>query len=130
MALRWRRHRTGRVCVVRWARLQYSRKWPRWKVPNEMAERHPELAPYTVANGGWTRARGPAGARALYLFQNGADTLYRIHGGCEPQHWARPSPRAACGFSTRTPSTSTSGPSRVRRSALPSLNPTDIASLY
>ena len=27
----------------------------------------------------------PLGARALYLFQNGKDTLYRIHGTNEPQ---------------------------------------------
>jgi lipoprotein-anchoring transpeptidase ErfK/SrfK len=27
----------------------------------------------------------PLGARALYLFQNGGDTLYRIHGTVEPQ---------------------------------------------
>ena len=26
----------------------------------------------------------PLGARALYLFQNGRDTLYRIHGTNEP----------------------------------------------
>jgi len=30
--------------------------------------------------------RNPLGARALYLFQNGEDTLYRIHGACEPQY--------------------------------------------
>ena len=28
----------------------------------------------------------PLGARALYLFQNGKDTLYRIHGACEPKY--------------------------------------------
>jgi lipoprotein-anchoring transpeptidase ErfK/SrfK len=27
----------------------------------------------------------PLGARALYLYQNGRDTLYRIHGTNEPQ---------------------------------------------
>ncbi|WP_068117048.1 L,D-transpeptidase [Tropicimonas marinistellae] len=69
------------------ARLQYSRKWPRWKVPESMAERRPELAAYTVENGGMDPGPGnPLGARALYLFQNGEDTLYRIHGGCEPEH--------------------------------------------
>ncbi|MFD0981200.1 L,D-transpeptidase [Tropicimonas aquimaris] len=69
------------------ARLQYSREWPRWKVPDSMAERRPELEPYTVANGGMDPGPGnPLGARALYLFQNGQDTLYRIHGACEPEH--------------------------------------------
>jgi len=52
-----------------------------------MVMRRPELAPYTVAKGGMPGGPGnPLGARALYLFQNGEDTLYRIHGACEPQY--------------------------------------------
>ncbi|MDN5788825.1 L,D-transpeptidase [Pseudorhodobacter sp.] len=63
------------------ARLQFTREWPRWKVPDDMIKRRPELAPYSVANGGMDPGPGnPLGARALYLFQNGQDTLYRIHG--------------------------------------------------
>lgn len=63
------------------ARLQFMRSWPRWKVPDSMIARQPELAPYSVANGGMDPGPGnPLGARALYLFQNGVDTLYRIHG--------------------------------------------------
>lgn len=69
------------------ARLQFAREWPRWKVPDEMISRRPEFAPYSVANGGMDPGPGnPLGARALYLFQNGKDTLYRIHGACEPQY--------------------------------------------
>lgn len=63
------------------ARLQFRREWPRWKVPATMIARKPELAPFSVANGGMDPGPGnPLGARALYLFQNGIDTLYRIHG--------------------------------------------------
>ncbi|MGJ8623483.1 MAG: L,D-transpeptidase [Yoonia sp.] len=63
------------------ARLQFRRAWPRWHVPDTMIARKPELAPYSVANGGMDAGPGnPLGARALYLFQNGIDTLYRIHG--------------------------------------------------
>ncbi len=63
------------------ARVQFRRKWPRWKVPDSMIARKPELAPYSVANGGMDPGPGnPLGARALYLFDNGVDTLYRIHG--------------------------------------------------
>ena len=52
-----------------------------------MISRRPELKPYSVANGGMDPGPGnPLGARALYLFQNGEDTLYRIHGACEPQY--------------------------------------------
>lgn len=69
------------------ARLQFGRKWPRWKVPASMISRRPDLAAYSVANGGMAPGPGnPLGARALYLFQNGKDTLYRIHGACEPEH--------------------------------------------
>jgi lipoprotein-anchoring transpeptidase ErfK/SrfK len=72
------------------ARNQFGREWPRWNVPEEMAERRPELRPYTVANGGMDPGPGnPLGARALYLFQDGVDTLYRIHGGCEPHYLGR-----------------------------------------
>ncbi len=68
------------------ARLQFTRSWPRWNVPETMAERRPDLAAFTVENGGMDPGPdNPLGARALYLFQNGVDTLYRIHGGCEPQ---------------------------------------------
>lgn len=73
------------------ARLQFAREWPRWKVPDEMIARRPELAPYSVENGGMAPGPGnPLGARALYLFQNGKDTLYRIHGACEPQFLGKP----------------------------------------
>lgn len=64
--------------------VQYKRIWPRWKAPDEMVERQPELEPYSVKNGGMDPGPlNPLGARALYLFQNGEDTLYRIHGNPE-----------------------------------------------
>lgn len=68
------------------ARLQFCRKWPRWNVPGETIARRPELEPYSVANGGMDPGPGnPMGARALYLFQNGEDTLYRVHGDASPR---------------------------------------------
>ena len=67
------------------ARLQFRRDWPRWKVPQSMIEREPHLAAYSVENGGMDPGPGnPLGARALYLFKNGKDTLYRIHGDASP----------------------------------------------
>ncbi|MBC7137694.1 MAG: L,D-transpeptidase [Defluviimonas sp.] len=69
------------------ARLQFRRKWPRWNPPDEMVARDPRLEPFSIANGGMDPGPGnPLGARALYLFQNGVDTLYRIHGACEPEY--------------------------------------------
>ena len=54
-------------------------EWPRWVPPAEMRKRQPEL-PASVEGG----PNHPLGARALYLFDNGRDTLYRIHGSNEP----------------------------------------------
>lgn len=72
------------------ARLQFTREWPRWKVPDSMIARRPELEPYSVANGGMNPGLdNPLGARALYLFQNGVDTLYRIHGNAAPKELGR-----------------------------------------
>ena len=72
------------------ARLQFKRKWPRWTVPDTMVARKPELEPYSVANGGMDPGPGnPLGARALYLFQDGVDTLYRIHGNADPRELGR-----------------------------------------
>lgn len=69
----------------RWAGLaDIGRKvmWPRWTPPKEMIARHPEKAKW--ANGMPGGPDNPLGARALYLFQNGNDTLYRIHGTTDP----------------------------------------------
>ena len=73
------------------ARLQYMRDWPRWKVPDSMIERQPELAPYSWRKGGMDPGPdNPMGARALYLFQNGEDTLYRVHGSAKPWELGKP----------------------------------------
>lgn len=61
--------------------IHWRQTWPRWKPPNEMVARQPELEKYSIANGGMEPGlRNPLGARALYIFQNGQDTLYRLHG--------------------------------------------------
>lgn len=66
--------------------IQWKKKWPHWKPPAEMIARQPELEPYSIENGGMPPGlRNPLGARALYIFQNGEDTLYRLHGSPE---WA------------------------------------------
>ncbi|MBC8129492.1 MAG: L,D-transpeptidase [Rhizobiaceae bacterium] len=63
--------------------MQWKRKWPRWTPPAEMIARQPELEQYR--EGQEPGLRNPLGARALYLFQNGEDTLYRLHG--TPEYW-------------------------------------------
>ena len=49
-----------------------------------MIQRKPELAKYR--NGQEPGPQNPLGARALYIFQNGQDTGYRIHGS--PEWWS------------------------------------------
>jgi lipoprotein-anchoring transpeptidase ErfK/SrfK len=58
-------------------------KWPTWIPPQEMMERDREAAKWP--NGMPGGPDNPLGARALYLFQDGVDTLYRIHGTREPR---------------------------------------------
>lgn len=66
--------------------IHWRQPWPRWKPPAEMIARQPELEQYSVANGGMNPGlTNPLGARALYIFQNRQDTLYRLHGSPEWQ---------------------------------------------
>ena len=56
--------------------------WPKWTPPSDMIQRKPELAKWR--NGMPGGPDNPLGARAMYLYQNGRDTLYRIHGTSDP----------------------------------------------
>ncbi|WP_292899935.1 MULTISPECIES: L,D-transpeptidase [unclassified Nitratireductor] len=76
------------------AEIKYKQQWPRWFPPAEMIDRRPELekyrAEYDKANDKWVGGMqpgvaNPLGARALYIFENGKDTLYRVHGS--PEWW-------------------------------------------
>jgi lipoprotein-anchoring transpeptidase ErfK/SrfK len=66
------------------ANVNWKGRWPTWTPPKEMIERDPKLEKYSAENGGMPPGLdNPLGARALYIFQNGVDTLYRIHGSPE-----------------------------------------------
>jgi len=65
------------------AQILMKRQWPTWTPPTEMVARQPELEPYR--NGMEPGLENPLGARALYLFEGGRDTLYRIHGTNDPR---------------------------------------------
>ena len=60
-------------------------EWPRWIPPKDMLERWPHLQPTADAGGLPGGPDNPLGSRALYLYQEGKDTLYRIHGTNEPE---------------------------------------------
>ncbi len=76
------------------AEIKYKQQWPRWFPPAEMIDRRPELekyrSEYDKANDKWVGGMqpgvsNPLGARALYIFEDGKDTLYRVHGS--PEWW-------------------------------------------
>lgn len=62
------------------ARIDRRQVWPRWTPPPEMHERTPGL-PQFVEGGA---EDNPLGPRALYLYRDGRDLGYRLHGTLEP----------------------------------------------
>jgi lipoprotein-anchoring transpeptidase ErfK/SrfK len=62
-------------------RAQIDRKqlWPEWIPPPEMLKRRPELPRHM--DGG---PENPLGPRAMYLYRDGVDLGYRLHGTVEP----------------------------------------------
>lgn len=58
--------------------VQWKRKWPTWTPPSTMISRDPKLEKWR--QGMPPGVNNPLGSRALYIFQGGVDTLYRIHG--------------------------------------------------
>ncbi|WP_181257097.1 L,D-transpeptidase [Pseudaminobacter soli (ex Li et al. 2025)] len=68
---------SGRAVVGR------KEEWPHWKPTKDMIRRNRrEYGKY--AKGLEGGPHNPLGARALYLYQGGRDTLYRIHGTNAP----------------------------------------------
>ncbi len=64
--------------------IRRKEEWPSWTPTQNMIRREPEVyAQY--ADGMEGGGDNPLGARALYLYRGGRDTMYRIHG--TPQPW-------------------------------------------
>ena len=69
------------------ATIDVKKEWPTWRPTQEMIERSPRSYG-KFANNKYVQPGGPdnpLGARALYLFQNGVDTYFRIHGTTAPE---------------------------------------------
>jgi len=60
------------------ARIAVKREWPVWTPPPAMIKRQPELAKWSGGMPGGPK--NALGARALYLFNKGGDSGYRLHG--------------------------------------------------
>ncbi|EIE51087.1 hypothetical protein C357_10672 [Citreicella sp. 357] len=65
------------------ATIPFQRDWPYWTPTQNMVRRDPETYG-PVRNGLPGGLENPLGARALYLYKGGRDTLYRIHGTPSP----------------------------------------------
>ncbi len=61
------------------ATVRRKAEWPRWTPTRNMIRREPEIYG-PVAAGLPGGPENPLGARALYLYRGGRDTMYRIHG--------------------------------------------------
>jgi lipoprotein-anchoring transpeptidase ErfK/SrfK len=59
-------------------------EWPGWTPTQDEKRRLGPLPNYVVGG-----AQNPMGARALYLYAGGKDTLYRIHGTNQPEYIGR-----------------------------------------
>jgi lipoprotein-anchoring transpeptidase ErfK/SrfK len=64
------------------ARIGRKAEWPPWAPTENMMRRDPRLVQY--AGGLPGGPNNPLGARALYLYRNGRDTMFRLHGTNEP----------------------------------------------
>ncbi|MFZ5708390.1 MAG: L,D-transpeptidase [Pseudomonadota bacterium] len=65
------------------ATIERKAEWPSWRPTDDMIRRNPDR--YARFAGGVPGGPGnPLGARALYLYRDGRDTYYRIHGTTEP----------------------------------------------
>ena len=65
------------------ARVGMKRKNPTWTPPEAMIKRTPKYAKWRNGMPGGI-PENPLGVRALYLFDGGGDTMYRIHGTNAP----------------------------------------------
>lgn len=65
------------------ATINRKQAWPSWTPTANMVRTQPEL--YGPLKGGLSGGvDNPLGSRALYLYQGGRDTMYRIHGTMDP----------------------------------------------
>ncbi|OBZ96048.1 hypothetical protein ADU59_06625 [Pararhizobium polonicum] len=58
-------------------------EWPSWTPTDNMIRRDPDRN-LKYAGGVPGGPNNPLGARAIYLYQNGNDTMFRIHGTTQP----------------------------------------------
>jgi len=61
--------------------IKYKREWPRWTPSEDYVTEKPEMKKFSASYGGLVGGiKNPLGARALYIYARGEDTLFRVHG--------------------------------------------------
>ncbi|HWU63662.1 MAG TPA: L,D-transpeptidase [Ensifer sp.] len=60
--------------------IRYKQQWPRWTPTDGMADASTDINNIKVRGGMVAGIDNPLGARALYIYKDGKDTLYRVHG--------------------------------------------------
>ena len=61
--------------------IKYKASWPRWTPSENYVSEKPEMKMFSASYGGLVGGiKNPLGARALYIFADGKDTLFRVHG--------------------------------------------------
>jgi lipoprotein-anchoring transpeptidase ErfK/SrfK len=61
--------------------VKFKKTWPRWTPSEDYVADRPDMKMFSASYGGLVGGvNNPLGARALYIFQDGKDTLYRVHG--------------------------------------------------
>jgi lipoprotein-anchoring transpeptidase ErfK/SrfK len=68
--------------------IERKAEWPSWRPTPDMIRRDPDRYAQ-FADGVPGGPNNPLGARALYLYRDGADTYFRIHGTTEPSSIGR-----------------------------------------
>ena len=70
------------------AKIERKQEYPSWRPTQNMIKEDPDLYG-PLKNGLPGGLDNPLGARALYLYKNGKDTYYRIHGTMDPSSIGR-----------------------------------------
>jgi len=60
--------------------IRSKKQWPRWTPTDGMADASTDINNIKVRGGMVAGIDNPLGARALYIYKDGKDTLYRVHG--------------------------------------------------
>ncbi len=89
--------------------IRYKQQCPRWTPTDGMADASTDINNIKVRGGMVAGIDNPLGARALYIYKDGKDTLYRVHGTPDWQCGQAGFSQVACACTIRMSSICTTG---------------------